>query len=410
MATLPSPPPDPTLAAVDAALVAQQETGWRPYLGASQIGGPCDRALWYAFRWCLEPRLSADSLRRIADGHAGEALMAERLRRVPGIHLWTVDEDAGQQYEFVDLNRHFAGHIDGVILGLLQAPKTPHVWEHKQVGDAKFRELAKLKSGAPDEKAVLEKWDEQYFIQAQVYLHYFNLTRHFLTVATPGGRQYLSVRTAYQPEVARRATARAANLIGAARPPLRLSDNPADWRCKACEFWRICHGPEIAAVHCRTCAHSTATLDRAPWICEHHGRDLDQQDGCEQHLYHPDLLAHRAEVARVDPAANTIRYRMKDGSTFTNGPAPAMASRDIRERLNCAAELAGVPAAMSLIQQLAEAMNMDPLRLAAGEITEADWPKLVTAAGRLMKTAPEEIEQALDLIDGAYQIRQQEVA
>lgn len=410
MATLPAPPPDPTLAAVDTALVEQQEFRRRLYLGASQIGNPCDRALWYSFRWALEPRLDAHNLRRIADGHAGEAMMADRLRQVSGVQLWTVDEETSEQFGFSDLNNHFAGHLDGVILGLLQAPKTAHIWEHKQVSDTKFRELMKLKAHAADEKAVLEKWDERYFMQAQVYLHQFHLTRHYLTVATPGGRQYTSVRTAYQPEIARKATARAAGIIAANRPPLKLSDNPADWRCKACDFWCICHGPEIAAVHCRTCAHSTATLDRAPWICEYHRRDLAQQDGCPQHLYHPDLLAHRAEVTRVDQAANTIRYRMKDGSTFTNGPAPAMNSLDVRERLHAAADLAGVPAALSVIQKLAEAMNMDPLRLASGELTEADWSTLVTAAGRLTAIDPDEIEQALDLIDGAYQIRQQEVA
>jgi len=406
MTALPAPPSDPTLAAVDTTLVERQEQSRRPYLGASQIGGPCDRALWYSFRWALEPVFDAASLRRIADGHAGEALMAERLHLVPGVQLWTLDEDTGRQFGFRDLNNHFAGHLDGVILGLLQAPKTPHVWEHKQVGDAKFRELVKLKSGATDEKAVLEKWDERYFVQAQVYMHALDLTRHYLTAATPGGRQYTSVRTAYQPDVAQSATARAANIIGAARPPLRLSDNSADWRCKSCDFWSICHSQKVPAVNCRTCAHSTALIDaeRAPWICEYHHRDLDSQDGCERHLYHPDLLAHRAEVAQVDPAANTIRYRMKDGSTFTNGPAPALSSREIRERLNGAA---GVP---DVVRRLAETMGMDPLRLAAGELTEADWPKLVTAASRLMKTAPEEIEQALDLIDGAYQIRQQEVA
>ena len=151
---------DPTLAAVDAALVDRAPEPLRPYLGASSLGKPCDRALWYAFRWALESRLSAKAIKAIADGHQGERVMAERLRAVPRIQLWT-EEESGQQIGFEDLNGHLRGHVDGVIEGLLQAPKTVHVWEHNQVNDKKFAKLKALAQA--DEKAALEAWDGVYF-------------------------------------------------------------------------------------------------------------------------------------------------------------------------------------------------------------------------------------------------------
>jgi hypothetical protein len=98
--------------------------------GASAIGHPCDRKLWYGFRWAS--RRSIDTA--IADGHRGEKTMAERLRLVPGIQLWTVDPESGGQISVVDHSGHFCGNLDGIILGLLQAPEI-WLWEHKVVND-----------------------------------------------------------------------------------------------------------------------------------------------------------------------------------------------------------------------------------------------------------------------------------
>ena len=39
-----------TLAAIDAATLRNAEDGLRSHLGASLIGRPCSKALWYTFR------------------------------------------------------------------------------------------------------------------------------------------------------------------------------------------------------------------------------------------------------------------------------------------------------------------------------------------------------------------------
>lgn len=318
---------DPTLDAADHALeIMEQLQQPRPYLGASAVGGPCDRALWYGFRWATARRLPASSLKAIEDGHHGEDVMAERLRLVEGVTLWTVDEETGEQIGFSDHNGHFLGHTDGVIQGLLQAPKTPHVWEHKQVNEKKFAKLQRLV--ATDEKAALEQWDMRYFIQAQLYMHYLELPRHYLTCSTPGGRAQTSCRTEYQPEAARWAIDRARRIISAARPPLRISDDPEWFECRQCDYASLCHGQDMADIHCRTCAYSTATLDSSSscaWICERHGYALsnsDQRLGCLHHLIHPDLMERHAELVNGDATEGTITYRMRTGTEFKNGYRP----------------------------------------------------------------------------------------
>ena len=44
--------------------------------------------------------------------------MAERLRLVPGIDLETYDPVTGKQFGFVEIDGHFRGHADGLILGI----------------------------------------------------------------------------------------------------------------------------------------------------------------------------------------------------------------------------------------------------------------------------------------------------
>jgi hypothetical protein len=186
MATLPQPP-DPTLEAADQTLEARDNAEpLRPYLGMSEIGRLCRRGLWLRFRWCAQPTFDAATLKRFEDGHRGEALQAECLQRMAGIILLTADPRTGQQFECRDLGGHFQGHLDGTILGLRQAPKTWHVWEHKQVDEKKQRALEKAKR-EHGEKPTLAAWDGVYYAQAVLYMDYSDLTRHYLTCPLRAG-------------------------------------------------------------------------------------------------------------------------------------------------------------------------------------------------------------------------------
>lgn len=234
---------DPTLAAIDREMERRAALEpRRSYLGASAIGDECERKLWYSIRPEIPRKpFDAASLKRFEDGHRGEALMAERLRMVPGVELWTVDEVTGGQIGGTLYGGRFGWHVDGVIRGLLQAPETPHVWEHKQVGQKKFDEFRKLKA-AVGEKATLAAWDPVYFAQGVLYMELLDLTRHYLTVSTPGGRETLSCRTEAKPVMAKAVLAKAKRILDAVEPPVRLSERPEFFKCKWCDFREACHG------------------------------------------------------------------------------------------------------------------------------------------------------------------------
>lgn len=325
MVAIPHLDRDPTLEAVDAAIEGQENAQpFRPYLGMSEDGRECARALFYGFRWCTRKGFDAATIKRFQDGHRAEAIMIERLRAVPGIQLWIEDpEHPGQQIGCVDLGGHFRGHLDGIILGLLQAPKTPHVWEHKSTNEKKQGELVKLKSER-GEKNSLSAWDAVYYAQAQLYMHYQGLTRHYLTCDSPGSRTTVSCRTNADPAAAHALIEKARRIITAQEPPARISDRP-DWhQCAWCSHRAICHDGRIPEVSCRTCAHATPELDGdARWSCARYGCDLSleaqrQSAECPDHVFIPALLPWPAVDASEDQG--WIEYDVGQGRTLRNGP------------------------------------------------------------------------------------------
>lgn len=229
---------DPTLRAMYKAIEAAQETKKRDYLGASLIGNACARQIWYEYNHYDKEPFEAKTLMNFADGHRTEDLTAERLRMVPGIELHTHQAD-GSQYGFIALDGKFAGHCDGLIRGLLQAPKAWHIWEAKCSALKKFNEFKKCKKDH-GEKNALKEWNENYYAQAQLYMHYSKFNRHYTTVALAGGREYDSCRTNYDGSVAEKYIERANKIIHATKEPPRIREEKDFWLCRFCNFKDIC--------------------------------------------------------------------------------------------------------------------------------------------------------------------------
>ncbi len=323
---------DPTLDAVDAALEAAQDRTARPYLGMSAVGGECARALYYTLRFCTPSDFKAKTIKLFEDGHRGEDIQAARLRMVPGIELYTADPATGKQFGQKDLGGHFRGHLDGAIHGLVQAPKTWHVWEHKQVSEDGYAKLTKLKE-KHDEKDCFALWNPTYYAQATLYMHYTGMKRHYLTVSSPGGRKTQSLRTEYDPVHAAKLIAKADKIIFGAEPPPKLSEDPTWFGCKPygelCRHHAVCHQSKVPPISCRTCCYATPEREGdGVWSCNNKmvgtpNLSIEtQRKGCGEHLPLPFLVTF-AET--VDAGADWILFRRKDnGKHFVVCGATAM--------------------------------------------------------------------------------------
>lgn len=291
MVAVPATRIDPTLEAMNERMVEKSRTEKRRlYLGMSGIGRPCGREQWYNFRWVKEVIFKALTLKNFADGHRTEDLMAARLRMVPGVTLITEDPATGRQIGFSDFGGHFKGHADGDITGILQAPKTPHVWEQKATNEKKFKKLNDL-CDQLGEKRALKEWDGTYHGQGVLYMDYGKYTRHYLTCSTPGGRDDTSVRTDADPKEAQRLKDKAERIIFSDEPPAKIG-NASFYQCKWCDYSNICHDGDAALRNCRTCMHSSP-LREGGWKCEKFDVPLsaqNQDEGCTSHRYTPALV------------------------------------------------------------------------------------------------------------------------
>lgn len=299
----------------------------RSYLGWSEIGGPCDRALWYSFRWAGRAPVEGRLARLFQTGHLEEDRVLAELRAI-GCEVHDRDEN-GQQFGVSSVGGHLRGHADAVVLGLPEASKTWHLVDVKSIKSKKLDEL--IKRG-------LREMYPKYYGQGQGYMGHLGLERAAFIFSCKDDDRIHVERFEFDRAEFDRLEARGRRIIESATPPQRLSDDPAWFECKFCDFRAICHGQDVPAVNCRTCAHSTPVMagESGAWACEagQPGIKTPMRE-CPVHLYIPGLLAKLGDPVDGDQAH--VRYRTAGGQEFVNGPAPGFSSAEIRACHNKAA-------------------------------------------------------------------------
>lgn len=136
----------------------------RTHLGLSQAGHPCKRRLWYQHHGYIGEQPEGRVLRLFRLGDMIEdAVIADLI--LAGIKHWGSQDEVVFTQEGVRL----VGHIDGKVLGLIEAPKTIHLFECKSANKKKFEELLKKGSYA--------EWNEVYGWQVQFYMLGLKLRR-----------------------------------------------------------------------------------------------------------------------------------------------------------------------------------------------------------------------------------------
>lgn len=316
MAALPKPQaPTQTVQAIYSWWEGKQEKP-RAYLGGSAIGQECERRLWYGFRWATNGETFEGRMKRLFDrGHREEHTFVAELRGI-GCTVHDIDPSSGQQFRFKAVAGHFGGGIDGVALGVPEAPKTWHLVEFKTHNDKSFSAL--LKQGVEASKP-------EHYAQMQVYMHLAQLERALYLAVNKNDDSLYSERVRYDEAAAQALMAKAERVIYAPEPLPRLSEDPAFYKCKMCPMAAVCHGERLPPRSCRTCLHATPAKDGdGTWTCAKYGGaeiPLDaQREGCDSHLYIPALLQKWGEAVDANEDDNWVEYRAADGLVFRNGP------------------------------------------------------------------------------------------
>jgi hypothetical protein len=294
----------------------------RTHLGASMLGKKCARAVWYGWRWAHVTRHQGRLLRLFNRGHREEPDLVKHLEGLGLIirshaqrlcyhdgsdsyvsYDWDaefppdVDDVSGeavhieratargegpQQITFSDLDDHFGGSCDGMLHGMdLVDPtwelKGPGLAEYKTHGEKSFVDVAgKLEDYRKHlvnpakhpftGKGVVSSKIEHY-IQMQVYMKYFGLEwALYVAICKNTDDIYMEV-VQYKPEVAEAYKDRAAAIIKAQTPPARITNDPAWWECKFCDFREVCHHGKLPQKNCRSCVEARP-VEGGQWVCD----------------------------------------------------------------------------------------------------------------------------------------------
>lgn len=251
--------------AIDADSIAEYrepEPG-RWHLGASEIGHPCSRRVWYSFRWVLKQEHTGRQHRLFQRGHSEEPKIIHRLKRI-GIELSDIDPNTGKQWQMVHPQEpHYGGSLDGIahIPGLPPAFATM-IAEFKTHNDASFEKL--LKKGVRLSKP-------QHFAQMSSY---GEVKRYPLGLycAVNKNDDSLAIRvTPLQYSLGKITFNKAVEVIRSQRAPTRVSENSAHFECKFCPYRGPCHLKQPLLRNCRSCVNGMPNPFDKEWTCARFG-------------------------------------------------------------------------------------------------------------------------------------------
>ncbi len=210
----------------------------RHYLGGSQIGKECERALQYSFTQAsVDPGkdFTGRLIRVFARGHWVESAMVEWLRTA-GFGLVAADEH-GQQFGFEAHDGYMKGHTDGFFVsGPDEFGPWPRLWECKGLMQKYFLPIVK--------HGIKEK-NPTYYGQTQFYMKKFNMTENpaLFSVINMNTMELYWEEIPFDPNYFDMLDGKAARIIksclaGELLP--RMTENKDFFKCKWCSYRERC--------------------------------------------------------------------------------------------------------------------------------------------------------------------------
>jgi hypothetical protein len=211
---------------VDNAILKEaQEKEGRSYMGGSILGTECDRQLWYSYKrpW----KVDSARVQRIFDmGNIIEDYVVELLKKA-GITVYDKDEN-GKQFGFVD--GKIAGHTDGVLMGLPES-ELPHLFECKSANDKNYKLF---------QKDGVEKTNNKYYVQCQVYMQKLNLSKCLFVVLNKNTQELHFETIDYKKDVADVYLSRGKDIAEMENEPDRKYSSSKFFKCRFCNYNKEC--------------------------------------------------------------------------------------------------------------------------------------------------------------------------
>lgn len=237
------------------------DTEHRKHLGASRIGEPCSRKLWYEFRNALPNKVEPTAKQTVGQkariferGHREEEYIFSYLEKI-GFRFKANKEN---QIRISDCGGHFGGSMDNICLlpekfgiedEVLVEIKTANTQDH----DKTKKEGVKVNQP--------KHW-------AQVCTYgYKHQLKFCLYISVNKNTEELHIELLILDwELGKIMIQKANDIIQMSSPPPKISLSPSHFSCKWCIFVNACHYGEVLQKNCKTCIHSIP-VDDGKWGC-----------------------------------------------------------------------------------------------------------------------------------------------
>lgn len=246
----------------------------RWHLGASEIGKPCSRAIWYSFRWAVKIIHKPALYRLFNRGHLEEHRFVHRLRRI-GIDSRDRNPETGKQYQIEHPQEpHYGGSLDGIawipFAGLWV------ITEFKTHNDKSFEKLVKkgVRVAKPEHYQQMCAYGKVYGLKFGLYVAVNKNTDELYVRLVPLDWSFAEITDS-----------KAIAVIRSQTPPRRYSESPMDHVCKFCNFYGVCHRGQPIYRSCRSCVHAVPNRHNKEWTCQHpaHNQEIPRdvvRTGC----------------------------------------------------------------------------------------------------------------------------------
>lgn len=244
---------------IDQAAIQLYDNGFRRHLGASLIGEPCYRKLWFGFRWVYKVPLEGRQLRLFNRGHREEARFTEWLR-LKGHIVNDLDPATGLQWRVDAVGGHFGGSQDGeMFLAPKYNYKEPMLLEYKTNGTgAGFNKVKEqgIRIGKPVHSDQMNTYGT---IKKYKYGVYLNVNKNDDDIACE------VVKLDWDRGAALETKARV--IILSQEAPPRIAENPSAQVCQWCDYKDVCYFREPLQKNCRSCVNASPIADKQ-WQCK----------------------------------------------------------------------------------------------------------------------------------------------
>lgn len=232
----------------------------RKYLGMSGVGGECLRAMQLNFYKVCFSEIPANLRRIFQMGHLIEKMVVDELIEI-GMKVY------GTQDEVIGFGGHWLGHIDGVILGLIENPDEEHLLEVKSMKNELFCKFQLLG---------LEKSHPVYYDQVMIYMHYKKLDKTFFIVMNKNTQLYATEIIEYDNDRAEELLEKTREVLLADKLFERIGTYDS-YVCQYCRSKEYCFGKIEINPNCRNC-DLLDILPEGKFECQNKIKDLSNYE------------------------------------------------------------------------------------------------------------------------------------